>query len=76
MKLDVDNFAHRWTFLANFFLNTSTPRDLSIARVFNGARGRFLGIPFFMFFKKLIRLTNFLKKMFRSEEHTAELQAR
>ena len=45
VKLDVDNFAHRWTFRVNFFLNTSTPRDLSIAHVFNGARGRFLGTP-------------------------------
>ena len=45
MKLDVDNFAHRWTFLANFFLNTSTPRDLLIAHVFDGEGGRFLGTP-------------------------------
>ena len=40
--MDVDNFAHRWTFLANFFLNTSTPRDLLIAHAFGGdGRGRF-----------------------------------
>ena len=42
--LDVDNFAHRWTFLANFFLNTSTPRDLSIAHVFDG-EGVGFGFP-------------------------------
>ena len=48
VKLDVDNFAHRWTFLANFFLNTSTPRDLSIAHVFDG-EGVGFGYPWWWF---------------------------
>ena len=56
--MNVDNFAHRLTFLANFFEITSTPRDLSIAHVFGG-EGVGFWIPLVMislniFFKMLI----------------------
>ena len=68
MKLDVDNFAHRY-FSSKLFL-THLLLEICRLRMFLMARGVGFWIPpviisLNIFFKKLIRRINFLKNMFK-----------